>query len=412
MSDEELPTEDERANDPDTDGRTTGDSTADRETETLDTRAIHAGEAKPDNALVTPIYANATYEYESSTALGGRYRYSRMSAPTRGDLEAVVANLEGATHASAFASGMAAIDSVFSLLSAGDHVVTGSSLYAETYDLLADVYPRYGVSVTHVDVTDPDAVAEAVREETALVYVETPTNPLLRIVDVPAVAEIAHGVGANLAVDNTFASPALQRPLELGADLAVESLTKYLGGHSDAIGGSVATRDADLAARIEKTQYTRGAILGPFESFLVRRGAKTLQARMDRHCRNAEAVADALVSHAAVDTVYYPGLDSHPGHEVAAEQMTGFGGMVAFELSGGVDDATEFVAALETITIAESLGGVESLVEVPAAMTHQDFTTEELRVAGIDEGLVRLSVGIEREEDLVDDVRGGLDAVL
>ncbi|ELZ30393.1 Cys/Met metabolism pyridoxal-phosphate-dependent protein [Halogeometricum pallidum JCM 14848] len=407
MPSEESSEDDGNSNPPARNGRTDGG-----DPETLDTRAIHAGEQKPDNALVTPIYANATYEYESSTALGGRYRYSRMSAPTRGDLESVVANLEGATHAYAFASGMAAIDAVFSLLSAGDHVVAGSSLYAETYDLLADVYPRYGVSVTHVDVTDPDAVRDAVREETALVYVETPTNPLLRVVDIAAVADAAHEVDAVAAVDNTFASPALQRPLELGADLSVESLTKYLNGHSDAIGGSVATRDADLALRLEKTQYTRGAVLGPFESFLVRRGAKTLQARMDRHCRNAAAVADALVSHAAVDTVYYPGLDSHPGHEVAAEQMADFGGMVAFELSGGVDDATEFVAALETVTIAESLGGVESLVEVPAAMTHQDFTAEELHAAGIDPGLVRLSVGIEREADLVADVRRGLDAVL
>jgi cystathionine gamma-lyase len=300
---------------------------------------------------------------------------------------------------------------VFSLLSAGDHVVAGGSLYAETYDLLADVYPRYGVEVTHVDVTDPAAVAEAVREETALVYVETPTNPLLRIVDIAAVAEAAHAADARLAVDNTFASPALQRPLELGADLAVESLTKYVGGHSDAIGGSVATTDADLAADIGRMQYTRGGVLGPFEAFLFRRGAKTLQARTDRHCRNARAVAETLVASEAVDTVHYPGLESHPGHEVAAEQMADFGGMVAFELTGGVDAATEFVAALETVTIAESLGGVESLVEVPAAMTHQDFSTAELAAAGIDPGLVRLSVGIERERDLVADVEQGLHAV-
>jgi cystathionine gamma-lyase len=334
-----------------------------------------------------------------------------MSEPTRDDLEALLADLEGGTDASAFASGMAAVDAVLSLLSAGDHVVAGHSLYAETHDLLTDVYPRYGVEVTGVDMTDPAAVREAVREDTALVYAESPTNPLLRITDIERVASAADEAGALLAVDNTFASPALQRPLELGADLVVESLTKYVGGHSDAIAGAVATDDAVLAGRLERVQYTRGAVPGPFESFLVRRGAKTLGARMDRHCRNAAAVARALDSRPTVETVYYPGLAGHPGHDVAADQMADFGGMVAFELTGGVDAAATFVAALETITIAESLGGVESLVEVPAAMTHQDLTPAELDAAGIHEGLVRLSVGIEREADLLADVRRGLNAV-
>lgn len=393
-------------------GATNESSMADGETVDLATRAIHSEGCQDTNgALTTPIYANVTYEYDSPTDLGGAYRYSRMAEPTRDDLETVIADLEEAGHASAFASGMAAIDAVFSLLSTDDHVIAGDSLYAETHDLLADVYPRYGIDVTHVDVTDAEAVREAAREETALIYVESPTNPLLRIVDLPAVAEVAHEVDALFAVDNTFASPVLQRPLEQGADLVVESLTKYLGGHSDAIAGSVATRDGDLAEQIARIQYTRGAIPGPFECFLVRRGAKTLAARMDRHCRNASALAATLAAHDAVDRVYYPGLKTHPGHEVAAAQMAGFGGMIAFELSGGVAAATQFAAALETITIAESLGGVESLLEVPAAMTHQDLSADALQAAGIDAGLVRISVGIERKDDLLADVRRGLNAI-
>jgi cystathionine beta-lyase/cystathionine gamma-synthase len=377
----------------------------------LRTRGIHGGDhADQYGALTTPIYANATYEYETATNLGGPHRYSRMSEPTREDLESVLRELEGGTHASAFASGMAAVDAVLSLVSAGDHVVAGDSLYAETHDLLTDVYPRYGVEVTHVDTTDPSAVQAETREETALVYAESPTNPLLQITDIEAVAAVADGADAVLAVDNTFASPVLQQPLEIGADVVVESLTKYLGGHSDAIAGAVVTDDEALGERIARVQYTRGAIPGPFECFLIRRGAKTLGARMDRHCENARAVAEKLDGHPAVETVYYPGLPSHPGHDVAARQMTDFGGMVALELHGGVEAATSFVAAMETFTIAESLGGVESLVEVPAAMTHQDLSARELDAAGIDEGLVRLSVGTERRADLLADVSRGLEA--
>jgi cystathionine gamma-lyase len=376
-----------------------------------ETRTVHGGQRRDQyGALTTPIYANATYEYDTASDLGGPHRYSRMSEPTRDDLEALIADLEGGSDAAAFASGMAAIDAVFSLLSAGDRVVAGRTLYAETHDLLTDVYPRYGVEVEHVDMTDPAAVRDAVGPETDLVYAESPTNPLLRITDLGAVATAAEDADALFAVDNTFASPALQRPLEHGADIVVESLTKYVGGHSDAIVGAVAVDDPDLATRIERIQYTRGAVPGPFDAFLVRRGAKTLGARMDRHCRNAAAVAGTLADHAAVDRVYYPGLESHPGHEVAAAQMDGFGGMVSFELTGGVGAATDFVAALETVTVAESLGGVESLVEVPAAMTHQDLSPAELDAAGIDGGLVRLSVGTERRADLLADVGRGLEA--
>ncbi|WP_158055577.1 trans-sulfuration enzyme family protein [Halorussus halophilus] len=377
----------------------------------FETREVHAGHGTDEHgALMTPIYANSTYAYESPTDLVGEHRYSRMSQPTRDELEAVFADLEGGEHASAFASGMAAIDAVFSLLSSGDHVVAAKNLYAETHELLTNVYSRYGVDVTHVDVTDEEAIAAAVTADTALVYFETPTNPVLNVGDIEAAADVAHENDAILAVDNTFASPFLQRPLEQGADLVVESLTKYLGGHSDVIAGAVATRDANLAEEIDYYQYARGGIPSPFDCFLVLRGAKTLSFRMERHCQNAQAVADFLVEHPQVEEVYYPGLESHPNHSVAAKQMDDFGGMVSFELAGGVEEAAEFAANLEVITLAESLGGVESLVEVPAVMTHQDLSPEELAEAGISETLVRLSVGVEHEADLLADVEGALDA--
>ena len=375
------------------------------------TGEVHA--AEPDDkhgALVTPIYANATYEYDTTDAPRGAHRYSRMSSPTRDSLEAAVAKLERGNHASAFASGMAAIDATLSLLDPGDHVVTGRSLYAETHELLMEVYTEYGVDVSAVDVTDPDAVAAAAGPETAMIYLETPANPTLRIADIEAAAAVADEHDAVLAVDNTFASPALQRPLELGADIAIESLTKYLGGHSDAIAGAVATRDDDLAEEIAYYQYARGGIPGPFECFLVLRGIKTLSARMERHCRNATAVAALLDGHDAVDGDHYPGLESHPNHDLARRQMRDFGGMVSVELAGGLEAATAFVSALDVFTLAESLGGVESLAEHPGTMTHQDHSAAELREAGIPPGLVRLSVGIEGERDLLADVERALEA--
>jgi len=356
-----------------------------------ETREIHAGQASDEHgALMTPIYANSTYAYETPTEPRGEYRYSRMAEPTRDALEELVAGLEGGADAYAFASGMAAIDAVLSTLSPGDHVVAGRNLYAETHELLTDVYAGYGVDVTHVDITDADAFAAAARSNTALVYFETPTNPLLRVGDIAAAAEVADEHGAVLAVDNTFASPALQRPLAQGADVVVESLTKYVGGHSDLLAGAVATTDDDVAAAVERVQYVRGAIPGPFACFLALRGAKTLSARMDRHCHNARAVAEWLADREDVDRVYYPGLASHPNHAVAARQMDGFGGMVSFELTGGVEAAAAFAANTEVITLAESLGGVESLVEVPAAMTHQDFSAAELAEAGIPDLLADL----------------------
>jgi cystathionine gamma-lyase len=376
----------------------------------FETRQIHAGDADDAHgAVIPPIYTSATYEYDEPTAPRGSYRYSRMASPTRDDLESLLADLEGGTDAVAFASGMAAIDAVFSLLSPGDHVVAANNLYAETHDLLVDVYRRYGIDVTQVDSTDTAAIDDAVRPETALVYLESPTNPVLNVADIEAAATVAAGADATLAVDNTFASPYLQRPLELGADLAIESLTKYVSGHSDAILGAVATRDPDLTERLSTVQYTRGAIPGPHACYLAARGAKTLAPRMERHCRNARAVVDHLRADGRVDRVYYPGLDSHPNHAVAAAQMDDFGGMVSFELDASVEVAAAFVSGLELVTLAESLGGVESLVELPAVMTHQDLDADALASAGIGESLVRLSVGIERPEDIVADLDAALD---
>jgi cystathionine gamma-lyase len=377
----------------------------------FETREIHAGRDRGEHgALTPPIHATSTYEYETPTDTRGDYRYSRMAEPTRDRLEAVFAEMSGGDHGAAFASGMAAIDAVFSLLSPGDHVVAGANLYAESHELLTNVYSEYGVDVTHVEITDAAAVADAIGSETELVYFETPTNPMLRVGDVSAIADAAADHDALCAVDNTFASPYLQRPLELGADLVVESLTKYVGGHSDLIAGAVATRDEDVAERVAYVQYARGAIPSAFDCFLALRGVKTLSARLDRQCRNARRVAEFLADHPSVQRVYYPGLESHENHAVAARQMADFGGMVSFELDGGVDEAARFAANLDVFTLAESLGGVESLAEVPAVMTHQDFSAEELANAGIGETLVRLSVGTEHPDDLLADLDAAIEA--
>lgn len=380
--------------------------------ERFETRSVHVGMGVDDHgALVPPIYANATYAYDSPTETEGEYRYSRMAEPTRDALEASFADLEGGDEAFAFASGMAAIDAVFSLLKPGEHVVTGDSLYAETHDLVTDVYAEYGIESTQVDVTDGGAIEGAIRPETELIYLETPTNPTLAVADIEGAVEAATSVDALVAVDNTFASPCLQRPLELGADVVVESLTKYHGGHSDVIAGAVSTTDDAVADRIETTQYTRGAIPSPFDCFLVVRGMKTLPSRMARHCENGRAIAAELEASDLVSTVHYPGVEDHPNHDVATRQMEDFGGMLSFELEGGVEAARPFAEALDVMTLAESLGGVETLVEVPATMTHQDLSPSELEVAGIDEGLVRISCGVEHTEDLLDDIRRGLDAL-
>ncbi|MFT4884285.1 MAG: cystathionine gamma-lyase [Natronomonas sp.] len=381
--------------------------------ERFETRAIHAGQ-EPDpetGALMTPIHANSTYAQDRPGEDRG-YEYSRTGNPTRTDLEANLAALENGSHARAFASGMASINTVCNLLEAGDHVVAGSDIYGGTHRLFTQVYEQYDLSFSFVDTTDLSAVEEAIQPNTELLWVETPTNPLLQINDIAALAEIAHENDALCAVDNTFATPYLQRPLDLGADIVSHSLTKYLGGHSDVIGGALVTDDPDLDEQFGFYQNSVGATPGPFESFLVLRGTKTLPVRMDRHCENARQLAVWLADHPDVSEVYYPGLESHPDHEIAVRQMDDFGGMVSFELDATLEETSDICSTTEVFTLAESLGGVESLIEQPAAMTHAAIPKEEREAAGLSDGLIRASVGIEHVDDLRADLESAIDAVL
>ena len=375
----------------------------------IETRSIHAGQ-DPDpetGALMTPIHANSTYEQDAPGEHRG-YEYSRTGNPTRTDLEANLASLENADYGRAFASGMASINTVLNLLEAGDHVVTGNDVYGGTHRIFTQVYEEYDLEFTFVDMTDLEAIEAAFREETELLWLETPTNPLMSIVDVEGAADIAHAHDAFCAIDNTFATPYLQRPLDLGADVVSHSLTKYLGGHSDVVGGALLTNDEELDERFGFYQNAVGATPGPFESFLVLRGTKTLPVRMDRHCRNAAEIAAWLEGHPRVDRVYYPGLESHPGHEIAAEQMDDFGGMLSFELDASLEETSEVVSNTEVFTLAESLGGVESLIEQPAPMTHAAIPREERLEAGLTDGLIRVSVGIEHVDDLIADLEDAI----
>ncbi|MDZ5810385.1 cystathionine gamma-synthase [Halorubrum sp. AD140] len=395
------------------DGDSCNGTAADVDARRFETRAIHAGQ-EPDpetGALMTPIHANSTYEQDAPGEHRG-YEYSRTGNPTRSDLEANLASLESGSHARCFSSGMGAINTVLNLLSAGDHVVAGDDVYGGTHRILTQVYDEYDVETTFVDTTDHDAVRAAMREETELVWVETPTNPLMNVNDIATLADIAHANDALCAVDNTFATPYLQRPLERGADVVCQSLTKYLGGHSDTIGGALIVDDADLDERLGFYQNSVGATPGPFDAFLVLRGTKTLPVRMDRHCENAMALAEWLEAHDDVSRVYYPGLESHPDHELAAEQMDGFGGMLSFEFDGSLDQAATVVSETEVFTLAESLGGVESLIEQPAAMTHAAIPREERLAAGLTDGLIRVSVGIEHVDDMKADLQAAFDAAL
>ncbi len=371
----------------------------------FETTAIHAGYA-PDaqtGAVMPPIYASSTFEQDAPGEDRG-YEYARTNNPTREALEGNLAALEGGDHARAFASGMAAINTVLNCLEAGDRVVAGRDLYGGTHRLFRQVYADYGLSFEFVDMTDHAALEAALTPATDLVWLESPTNPLLKVVDIAAIAERAHAVDALVAVDNTFATPYLQRPLDLGADVVCHSLTKYLGGHSDVVAGALVTDDAELDERFGFYQNAVGATPDPFACYLVWRGTKTLGMRMDRHCDNAAAVAAWLRDQSAVDRVYYPGLSSHPTHDVAAHQMADFGGMVSFVLDADLESTADVVTDLEVFTLAESLGGVESLVEVPAAMTHAGLDPEERRTAGIADGLVRASVGVEHQADLLADL--------
>jgi len=369
----------------------------------FETECVHGGlgPEPATGAVVTPVYLTSTF-VQAEVGKHGGFEYARTQNPSRLALERHLAALEGAPHGHAFASGMAATDAVLRLLGPGDHVLLPDDAYGGTIRLALRVHAPAGLVVDTVDLTDLDQVRAALRPSTRLVWVETPTNPLLRIVDIEAVAALAHSrPDVLVAVDNTFATPALQQPLALGADLAVHSTTKYLGGHSDVIGGFVAARDDEVATRLAFLQNAVGAVPGPMDCFLVQRGAKTLAVRMDRHCANAEAVASLLVGHPAVDRVLWPGLVDGPGHAVAARQMRGFGGMVSFTLRGGEAAALEVCRRTEVFTLAESLGAVESLIEHPGLMTHLSVagTTNEVPA-----DLVRLSVGIEAASDLVADL--------
>jgi len=373
----------------------------------FNTRAIHAGQ-EPDTltgAVSVPIYATSTYKQDGVGGLRGGYEYSRSANPTRTALEEAMAALEGGQRGLAFASGLAASDTLLRTVCVpGDHVLLPDDAYGGTFRLVARVLARWGIEYTPVHMSDLDAVRAALRPTTRVVWCETPTNPLLGIADIGAIAALAHGAGALFVVDNTFASPYLQQPLALGADVVLHSTTKYLGGHSDVIGGALVS-NAELGEQLAFHQNAMGAVAGPFDAFLVLRGIKTLGVRMDRHCANAARIADFLTTHPAVGQVYYPGLPSHPGHDVAARQMRDFGGMVSFALRGGEEAALKVCGLTSVFTLGESLGGVESLIEHPGRMTHASVAGSALEVP---DDLVRLSVGIEDVDDLIADLTAAL----
>ncbi|MFI7039292.1 cystathionine gamma-synthase [Microbispora rosea] len=374
----------------------------------FETLAIHAGqEADPHTgAVVPPIYAVSTYKQDGVGGLRAGYEYSRSANPTRTALEEALAAVEGGVRGLAFASGLAAEDTLLrTVCKPGDHVVIPDDAYGGTYRLFSRVLQEWGVSFDPVPLGDLDAVRAAVRPDTKAIWVETPTNPLLNVADIAALAAVAHDGGAVLVVDNTFASPYLQQPLSLGADVVVHSTTKYVGGHSDVVGGALVTRSADLGDRLAYHQNAMGAVAGPFDAWLTLRGLKTLGVRMDRHCDNAERVVDLLLSHPKVVQVLYPGLPEHPGHEIAAKQMRRFGGMVSFRVEGGEEAAVEICNRAKLFTLGESLGGVESLIEHPGRMTHASAAGSPLEVPA---DLVRLSVGIEAVDDLLADLTEAL----
>lgn len=373
------------------------------------TRAIHAGQ-KPEpatGAVTVPIYQTSTYA-QSAPGVHSGYDYSRTDNPTRTALQEALASLEEAKYGLAFASGMGAMTTVLLMLKQGDHVVSSRDVYGGTYRMFRRVLENFGLTFSFVETAENEQVEKAMTEHTRLVWIESPTNPLLRITDIRAAAEIAHRHNALCLVDNTFASPVFQRPLALGADLTLHSTTKYIAGHADVVGGAVCLNDKELYTRLKFLQNAAGATPGPFDCFLTLRGLKTLALRMREHERNATLIASHLKTHPRVRWVYYPGLPEHAGHDIALKQMDGFSGMVSFEVKGGLTEARRVLERLEIFKIAESLGGVESLVELPAIMTHASIPEAERREAGLDDGLIRLSVGIEA----VDDLRADLDFAL
>jgi len=379
----------------------------------LATRVIHAGQA-PDpstGAIMTPIYTTSTYVQKSPGDHQG-FEYSRTHNPTRKAWEACIADLEGGRHGFAFASGMAATDTLMHLLEPGDHVLAMHDLYGGTWRLFERVRRRSsGLEFSFADLADIDAARSAITEKTRMIWVETPTNPMLQLVDLAAMAELAREAGAWLVVDNTFATPMLQQPLKLGADIVVHSVTKYLNGHSDMVGGAVVVKDGQLADDIAFIQNSAGGVQGPFDSFLVMRGVKTLALRMKAHCDSAQRIAEWLSEHPKVEKVIYPGLDTHPQKALAQKQMSGFGGMVSFEIGGDLDRARRFLENTRLFALAESLGGVESLVNHPAIMTHGSVPKDRREQLGITDTLIRLSVGIEDVDDLIEDLSTALDKV-
>ena len=377
----------------------------------FNSKAIHGGQ-KPDaayGAVMPPIYQTSTY---AQTTPGGHkgYAYSRSANPTRSALENSLASIENGAYGLAFASGIAAMDAVIKLLSPGDEVVSTNDLYGGTYRLFKKIFEKFGIKFNFVDMQNAATIESAITESTKLIWVETPTNPMMNIIDIKAVAQLAKKHEVLMAVDNTFATPYLQTPLDLGADIVMHSATKYLGGHSDVVAGALIVKDKKLADELYFIQNASGAICGPMDSFLVLRGIKTLHVRMQRHCENGEAIANYLVKHPKVESVYWPGFKSHPNHDIAKSQMSGFGGMISFVTKGGsYEDAIKIVEKLEVFTLAESLGGVESLAGHPASMSHGSIPKAEREKSGVVDALIRLSVGIEDIEDLISDLEQAID---
>lgn len=377
------------------------------------TRAVHAGvePCEATGAIMTPIYQTSTYVQEGVGNHKG-YEYSRTLNPTRHALEKALAELEGAKYGLAFASGLAAMDNLIKILKPGDEVISTDDLYGGSYRLFTTVFANYGIKFHFVDLSDAEALKSALNENTKLVWIETPTNPMMKITDIKAVSEAVSGNDVLVCVDNTFATPMLQQPLNEGADVVMHSATKYLGGHSDVVMGCLMLNDEALDEKLRTLQNSCGAIAGPMDSFLVLRGIKTLHLRMLRHSENGKAVVEYLSSHPKVEKVFWPGLESHPGHEIAKKQMTGFGGMISFIIKGdNIENAHKFVESVEIFTLAESLGGVESLVGHPATMTHASIPKEVREKVGVTDGLIRLSLGVEDVEDLIEDLSTALDKV-
>jgi len=370
------------------------------------TKAIHAG-VHPDpttGAIMTPIYQTSTYVQEGVGNHKG-YEYSRTLNPTRHALEKNIAAIENGKYGACFGSGLAAIDCIIKMLNPGDEVISTNDLYGGSYRIFKTIFEKYGINFHFVNMQHPAEVEALVNANTKLIWVETPTNPMMNIVDIVAMAAISKKAGAMLAVDNTFATPYLQNPLDLGADIVMHSVTKYLGGHSDVVMGALVTSNDDIASEMYRIQNSSGAVTAPMDSFLVLRGIKTLHLRMQRHCENGEKVAHFLKTHPKIDKVYWPGFESHPNHEVAKKQMRGFGGMISFNLKGNkLEDALEIVKKVEIFALAESLGGVESLIGHPATMTHASIPKEVREQSGVVDSLIRLSVGVEDAEDLIEDL--------